>query len=317
MAPIARIAITGASGYYGANLIKLLRRVAPQARILGLDTRPPRPEALPDESVVVDIRDAQVAQRLRAFAPDTVVHLAFIVNPMHDEREMHDINIGGSRNVCAAVAELKPERFLTASSATAYGAWPDNPVPLTENWPTRARPEFRYAADKAELDALLQQFSQDHPDIAVSWTRPGIIYGPGVDNYLSRSILGLPVITLVDGVDLPMQFVHEEDVVAATWAILAASARGPFNVAPPDWIHLTELARELGKRTLKVPFGPMYAIAAMGWKLKIPRLESPPGILYFWKWPWVVQPRRLTEELGYTFKYSSRDTLREMVRTHK
>ena len=41
------------------------------------------------------------------------------------------------------------------SSATAYGAFPDNPMPIAEDWPVRGQPDFSYARDKAEADRAL------------------------------------------------------------------------------------------------------------------------------------------------------------------
>ena len=38
--------------------------------------------------------------------------------------------------------------------------------------------------DKFQVETLLHTFAATHRDIAVSWTRPGIIYGPGVTNFM-------------------------------------------------------------------------------------------------------------------------------------
>jgi UDP-glucose 4-epimerase len=251
---------------------------------------------------------------LEAFRPDTVVHLAFVVNPIHDERRMHDININGSRNVFDAVDKIGPERFLAASSATAFGAWPDNPVPIDDYRPLRGRPEFQYSRDKTQLEQMLGELATRQPQMAVSWVRPSIIYGPGVDNYLSRMLLQHPLVVLPDGCDVPQQFVHEDDVVAATWCILKGGGRGPYNVGPPDWIHLTDIARETGRRTIKLPLWAMQLASRVSWGLRLPVLRFPPGMNVYVRYPWIVAPNRLCRELGFQFKFSSRETLRELLR---
>ena len=63
-----------------------------------------------------------------------------------------------------------------------------------------------------ELEKLLGEFADRHPQMAVSWIRPCLIYGPAVDNYLSRMLLQYPLVVLPDGCDVPQQYVHEDDV---------------------------------------------------------------------------------------------------------
>lgn len=310
-----RIAITGSSGYYGRKFIEHVRRQSPEARILGCDVVPPQSGA-PDEFVSLDVRSPELSPTLEKFQPDTILHLAFVVNPIHDDRKMHEINVGGTRNVLGAVERIRPRRFLMASSATAYGAWPDNPVPMPEDWQLRTRQNFRYAKDKHQTESLVAEFAAKNEDIAVSWVRPCIIYGPGVQNYLSKFLIHLPIIVLPDGRDLQMQFVHEDDVAGATWEILRHESRGPFNIGPPDWVTLTEIARETKRLKFKIPFWMIVPVTTVWWALRLPLFEYPPGLLWFLRYPWVVEPRRLVNEIGYKFQYSSMDTLREMLRAH-
>lgn len=308
-----RIAITGSSGYYGRKLIEHIRAQGTDARILGCDIAPPG-ESAPDEFHQLDIRDSRLQEILEAFRPDTVIHLAFVVDPIHNEGLMRSINFDGTCNLFAAVRHLRPARFLMASSATAYGAFPDNPLPIDESHHVRPRSDFRYSVDKAELERMIVDLAADLPETIVSWTRPAVIYGPGVNNYLSTFLTKLPIIVLMDGHDAALQFVHEEDVVAATWSILQANARGPFNIGPPDWVHFTQIAADTGRRMIKIPFWMVRLTTTCWWGLRLPWFRFPPGLLHFLRHPWVVAPNRLQRELGFRFKYSSRQTLQELLR---
>lgn len=312
---LKRLAVTGSSGYLGSHLIRHIRETSPAVQILGLDVVPSS-KSNPHEFAQADIRSPQVKSILESFRPDTVVHLAFIVNPLHDETLMRDINLNGSRNVFNSVDQIGVKRLLTASSATAFGAWPDNPLPIDDLAPLRVRTEFSYSSDKSELEGMLRDFESQHPQIAVSWIRPCIVYGPDVDNYLSRMLLQHPMVVLPDGCDLPQQFVHEDDVAAATWWILTHNGRGPFNVAPPDWIHLSDVARETGRRMIRIPFRLMRFASRVCWGLRLPFLKYPPGVNYFIRYSWVVAPRRLCEELGFQFQFNSLETLRAVLRSH-
>ena len=306
-----RIAITGSSGYYGRKLIEHARRESPNTRILGIDLVPPR-DVVPDDFARMDIRSPQLQTVLADFQPDTIVHLAFVVNPIHDKRLMRDINIGGTTNVFEAVRSLRPARFLAASSATAYGAWPDNPIPISEGWRLKAREEFQYAAEKTALEAELVKLAVELPDVAVSWTRATIIGGKGVNNYLSRFVRQIPLVILPDGDDVRLQFVHEDDCAAATWEILRHDARGPFNIAPHDWVPLTKLAQLTNRWVISLPFWTFKPVSALWWHLRLPVFDYPPSLHDFIRHPWVVAPTRLENELGFHFRSSAEETLLEI-----
>lgn len=308
-----RILITGSSGFYGRAVIGAIRKTWPSAEILGLDVVAPGSDP-PHRFVHCDIIGPQLREHVVGFRPDTILHFAFVVNPMRDENRMHQINVGGSRSLLAAAAEVKPARLLVSSSATAYGAWPDNPVPLTESHPLRSRSEYRYADDKYQVEGLLSDYAAAHPDTAVSWTRPCIIYGPGLTNFMIPLLTVSPILTLPGGSNPQMQFVHLDDVAAATVALLAARARGPFNVAPPDWVTIKDLAKMTRRPAIPIPFAVLRAVTACWWGLRLPIFLFPSPLWYFIRYPWVVSPDRLMSEVGFQFRYSSDDVIRQLMK---
>ncbi|MGA2796769.1 MAG: NAD-dependent epimerase/dehydratase family protein [Thermoguttaceae bacterium] len=305
-----RIAITGSSGYLGSSLIRYFAAHEPDLKILGLDIVPPR-EPGGHEFLQLDMRHPELVETLKFFQPDTVVHMAFVVPPMHDEREMHAINVEGSRNVLEASAGA--ERLLVTSSATALGAWPDNPAPLDDSWPGRAGPQFSYAAHKVELEAMLVRFAEEHPQIVVSCVRPCIVGGPHMDNYLRRLLFEMPIIVLLDGIDAAIQLVHEDDVSAAIHRILVREGKGVYNLAPPDAIPISEIGDLTGRRRMSAPFWLGRLLAWMAWKSHYPPHKYPPGFLYFLRYPWLVASNRLVHELGFQFQHSSRETFLGML----
>ena len=307
-----RLVVTGSSGYLGRRLVAYFRERG--ATVLGVDVQQPAEEHAPDEFVSADIRDEALVATISEFAPDTIIHAAFVFQPMRDRRLMSLINVGGTENIFRAVERAAPARFLLVSSATAFGAWPDNPVPMSEDWPLRARSEYQYAADKTAIEEKIPAFAARVPDVCVSWIRPAVIGGPGMRNYLSRFIFGMPFLVKLDGVDSPLQFVHEDDVVAATAAILEANGRGAYNLAPPNWTHITEIAAETSRPVLSLPFWLAWSSAWLAWTVRLWIHESPASFLYFGRYPWAVAPDRLEKEIGYEFQYTSTETVREVVR---
>ncbi len=307
-----RLLITGSSGYLGRRLVAHFQ--AQGKTICGIDLHPPPSESPPGSFIQADICDANLLEAIREFSPDTVVHAAFVFQPMRDLQRMAEINIGGTENVLRIVREVSPARYMLLSSATAFGAWPDNPVPMPEDWPMRSRGEYPYAAHKTAIEAQMVEFAEQQSETAVSWIRPAIIGGPSMENYLSRFIFGMPFLAKLDGFDCPLQFVHEDDVVAAMEAILLADGRGPFNVGPPNWTCTTEIAKETKRRAISLPFWLAWGSAWLAWNTRLWLHESPAGFLYFARYPWVVAPHRLLNELRFQFRYSSTETVRDIVK---
>ena len=135
----------------------------------------------------MDVRDRDAVRgALERARADALVHLAFILNPSHDEALMYDVDVNGTHNVLEAAAAAGTSQVLVTSSSTAYGAFPDNPVPLTEDDPVRGVSAFSYARDKTESDRICQLWAARYPDRTMTIVRPCIVFGPNVDNYLVR-----------------------------------------------------------------------------------------------------------------------------------
>ena len=157
----------------------------------------------------LDVRDAgAVRAAVGEERPDVVVHLAFVLNPIHDEALTYEIDVGGTHNVLEACSAADVGQVLVTSSSTAYGAFPDNPVPLTEEHPVRGVAGFEYARDKAESDRLCQLWGLRHPDRVMTIVRPCIVFGPSVDNYLVRLWTKQPFVADFGLPDPGIQFVH-------------------------------------------------------------------------------------------------------------
>jgi UDP-glucose 4-epimerase len=112
-----RVAVIGATGNVGTAL---LRRLA-QARgerpdgleIVGIARRIPKTGAPPYDGVQwhsIDIATAEGRDKLTEAlrGADAVVHLAWAIQPNHDEAELHRINVHGTENALAAAAAAGP-----------------------------------------------------------------------------------------------------------------------------------------------------------------------------------------------------------------
>src|SRR4029079_5697662 len=99
-------------------------------------------------------------------------HLAFILNPVHDEGLMYDVDVNGTHNVLEAAAEAGIGQVVVTTSGVAYGAFPDNPDPITEDHPVRGVARFSYARDKTEPEPIGHLWALHHPARTRRMARP-------------------------------------------------------------------------------------------------------------------------------------------------
>jgi GDP-4-dehydro-6-deoxy-D-mannose reductase len=157
-----RTLVTGANGFVGPHALA-------QLRADGIETR----------TFEGDIRDPAVClAQVRAAAPDAVLHLAAIASVADAWRQpgiVREVNVGGTRNLLAALVEAAPAaRVLLVSSAEVYGAVAEHDQPIGEDAPLD--PISPYAESKVEAEAVTRTSGLD-----VAIARPFPHIGPGQD----------------------------------------------------------------------------------------------------------------------------------------
>lgn len=303
-----RYVVTGGSGYIGSRLIERLIERDETERVVIADIRPPKVPYSNTEYRQCDVSGADIHALLVNEKPDVLIHLAFILNPIHDESRMYEIDVNGCQNVLEAASKAGIGQVAVTSSTTAYGAWADNPPLITEEQPVRGVPEFDYARDKADSDRICQLWAYQHPDSVMTIIRPCIVLGPNVDNYIARSWKNFPFIPLLDGADPPVQYVHEDDLVEAIAGLVIGKHAGIFNITGDGTVTWSECAALIGTKARRISFNAMLKIAAGLWKLHMPRVESPAGMLYFLRYPWVASNEKVKKTLDWQPKYTTRET---------
>jgi UDP-glucose 4-epimerase len=310
-----RYLITGGAGYIGSRLVDLLSQRDDTEQIVICDLAPPVAYRPKTQFERVDVRDRDtVRAALERSRADVLIHLAFILNPAHDEQFMYDVDVNGAHNVLEAASAAGTQQVLVASSSTAYGAFPDNPVPLTEDDPVRGVPGFPYARHKTESDRLCQLWAAAHPDRVMTIVRPCIVFGPSVDNYIVRLWTKVPFSPDTGHLDSPIQFVHEDDVVEAMSALLLGRHAGAFNVAGDGLMTLRECAEIVELPIRKMPLRAYRALARAMWAARLS--EAPPGQIEFALHPWVVSSEKLKQTTGWSPRHTSRETFEITMRTH-
>jgi nucleoside-diphosphate-sugar epimerase len=327
------VAVTGPTGTFGFGLMPLLQADPRIGRIVGIARRPFDPAEHGWTKMQYrqgDVRDRDALEEAFADA-DVVVHLAFMITGNAPRATIRAINVDGTLNTFRAAAGAGARRFVYASSVAAYGFHADNPVGMTEEWPVRPAARLFYAQEKAEIERLLHEEADAHPDLELYLLRPPIVLGPhtvgakeilpGVLAPLGNRLasrfggrLPLPLPAIVP--DLPVQFIHEDDVGQAF--LLCAVGAGPpgaYNITGDGTLTGSEVAREMGVLPIAVPAGPVHAAARAIAALPLPAFVPPAT-----EWaeslshPAIMDASKAKAELGWRPRYSSLDALRDTLR---
>ena len=301
------VAVTGAGGYLAGRLIEQLANDDRIDRVLGFDVRKPdytHPKFVFDE---IDVRNERIKARFNGV--DIVIHLAFIMDPIKDESFMRDVNVHGSQNVMRSAAEAGVKKIIYTSSGVAYGAHPDNEVPLTEESPLRANLDFSYPAHKLEVEYVVKEIRAEFPDITLTVLRPAMVLGPHADSAWSH-LFEMPIIFSIKGYAPSFQFVHEDDVTGALAFAVFEDLDGAYNVAPEGWLSQEEVHAIVSRPHVQLSEQRAFGLADRLWNANL--AEAPPGMLHYAMHPWVMATEKLAAA-GYKAARSNEETLREMV----
>jgi UDP-glucose 4-epimerase len=315
------VAVTGPTGEIGISAVTALEREPAVEKVVGMARRPFDPVTLGWSKTTYqqgDILDRDAVDALVADA-DVVIHLAFII--MGSREESARINLQGTRNVFeATVAAQRPRRLVYTSSVAAYGYHTDNPVPLTEDVPPRGSPEHYYSEQKAACEAALAEITADS-SLEVFILRPCIVAGPKARaladampwNQLPapiRAVTGLiPVLKpVVPDPGFPLQLVHHDDVAAAiALAATAPAPPGAYNLAGDGTVTVSDVAKALGGRPVRVPAA--AASAASAAISRLPFIPSALEWLHVSRASVVMDTTKAKRDLGWQPTYSSAETL--------
>ncbi|HEX2577585.1 MAG TPA: NAD-dependent epimerase/dehydratase family protein [Aquihabitans sp.] len=296
---MARVVVTGAASPLGRRVSTLLASRHDVDDVVAVDLR-----AAEAPGVVVHQLDLATSDLTAAFADaDAVVHLASVFGPALEGPEVDDaVEVTMARRVLAAADKASVERVVVLSSATVYGPWANNPVPLTEEAPLRPHPELAFAVQKAEVERLAAEWAADHPGAVVARLRPATVVAEGSGGWLARALhaaSGLPT-----GDDTPAQYLHLDDLAGAVVTAFAERLDGPVNVAPDRWLTPTERRALDPVPKVRLPERAAVAIATWRWRLRL--APTPPGILAYARHPWVVANDRLVAA-GWSASHSNEE----------
>lgn len=291
-----RYLITGSSGYLGSRVAERLASQKNTDAVVGVDIRPPEFRSENIAFRQTDIRDAAaIDQTIAEERPDVLIHMAFVMDPTQDEPETYEVNVNGTFNVLAAAAARGVERAYVTTATMAYGAWPGNPVPITEMQPVHGHARYMYARHAAEADRIGQLWATLHRQRLMTIIRPCTIFGPGADNHLVRMWDSQPYIPDFGTGDQPTQFIHIDDAVDGVVGLVNSAQPGAFNLVPDGEITWHQCAAVAGIEVRPVREESFTGLASGMWRLKMNNVEIPPSFVDFFKYPYLASNARLKQ----------------------
>jgi UDP-glucose 4-epimerase len=231
---MARVLLTGASGFVGGAVLVRLRALGHEVITLGRSV--PRGVAA-DRHLTADLAEPATVLRHREalLQVEAVAHLGGEVlrasDPAaEDPVRSVQVNVLGTAHLLAALPPALAV-FCYASTLDVYGS--PSSCPIREDH--LPRPVTFYAASKLAAESLLGAWSA-RGGVALAVLRLSHVYGPGdtstkaIPNFLSACLSGQRPVVRGDGSDI-RDYVYVDDAADAVARAMERRAAGVFNVA--------------------------------------------------------------------------------------
>ncbi len=264
------VGITGAASTLGRTVIPLLMEDPRVEKLVAVDLQDC---PFPTPSNKLKWTRADVRDRQRMFeileGIDVVIHLAFVVlrNATLTNADIHQINVGGSRNVFEGAIAGSCRKIVHISSVAAYGIRPENDHVLSETAPLRGlwNSNTYYPYTKARVELILKTLEQRYPSVIITKIRPHIITGPHFIEQTSNldaivSQLSKPgkfywLIKPKNWPHLLFQLTHERDLSNFIQFTVHQDLPGAYNLAA-DPVDLRTFVEKQGKKVMWFPWLP-------------------------------------------------------------
>jgi nucleoside-diphosphate-sugar epimerase len=203
----------------------------------------------------------------------------------------------GTPELLRAATVQGAKHVVLLSSAMVYGAWPNNPIPLTEE--TALRPDFGFAFARqlATVEQLVDDWRVSSADRATCVLRPvPAMAADGASSLVRALAAGMGGRLGED--DVPAQFLHLDDLADAVVLATRKQLNGVYNVAPDGFVHSARVRSLWGMAPrLRLPDRMSEVVSDLRWRFQ--RGPIPPGLRPYVRSTWLVSNGRLRAE-GWT-----------------
>ena len=206
----------------------------------------------------------------------------------HDDRP----DRGGPTLTDAMAGARQATHLVVVSSAMVYGAWANNPVPLTEE--AALRPDFDHAHRLVALEHQADDWRRAGTGRTVTVLRPAITLAADSASPMVRALAAGMGQRSAES-DPPAQFLHLDDLASAIELAVRRRLDGVRNVAPDGAIpgdRLRALAGSVPR--VRLPERANEVVTNLRWRFQ--RGPIPPGLVSYTRFPWLVANDKLVAD---------------------
>src|SRR5258708_34166137 len=264
------VLITGVSGKLGMRTLHSLSGF----QVVGADVREPEDASAFARFEKIDLAEErscdQLLELMRAYRPESVVHLAFVLDPLRtgvvNKKRMWQINVASTSRVTEAIAEHNRmlggiDKFIFPSSALVYG--PELSKPATEDTPLNAQ-SLPYALHQQEADQTVRSRAKGMK-CKTYVLRPHVYAGATVQNYQLGVLRGIP-----GGKGRLAERLRRQGTRLPRWR----PSRGDYLEHKFQFVHVDDVARliaHLLRRKSAAPQLTLLNVAGRGYPLELRR----------------------------------------------
>ncbi len=244
-----RVFVTGASGFIGAAVMRLLLEQGVEtAALVSPETSSTRLQGMKGRFIPIEGRLADLAKirsQLETFHPDTCIHLAWYAEPGKYLYSLENVPImQQSLTLLQMLIEIGCQQFVGVGTCAEY----DTDVGfLRENGATN--PATIYAACKLSMN-LIGQHMAAAAGVNFAWGRLFYLYGEHED---SRRLVPALIHSLQAGKPFEAtageqvrDYLHSADVASALVTLAQQKAQGIYNIASGVPITMRNLMEMIG-----------------------------------------------------------------------
>ena len=312
-----RVLVTGASGFIGSVVVRLLAERGHTIRCLLRDTsRTERIDGMPFEIARGDLtRPETLAPAVRDC--EAVIHLASVSSwdDIHSERVL-SLGLGGTSALVDAALAARCRRFVFVSSAAALGGERTPVVRNEDDRPAAGIERLVYAHMKLRAEALCRAAGERGLEVVT--VNPSEVYGAADRDLVTAGNLidlaGGPLAMVCDG---GTGVVHLHDAAEGIVAALERGRPGERYLLSAENLSNRDIAAmvlDLLGRRHPIVSCPRSIVRGLGWlgtHLRIP-MPFNPAIAPYVTLYWFVDSAKARRELGIDFR-SGRDAIGDAV----
>ncbi len=310
------IAIAGVRNLFAHHLLRQLPQSPGVEKVIAIDVAPlsAQEPQVPKHSAIVPAHidlthpssDGRLASLLQDEGVDTLVHLAFLKQPVFDTVWAHELESIGTMHILNACAAVQIPKLVVRSTTAVYGPMPRHPNFIKETHALYPAKTIQFVADKVDAEQQIAKFAQWNRDTEVTVLRFCPIIGPNSTDFVMGYLSQLFPLRLM-GRDPLIQLLYEDDAVAAMKIALFGSHPGVFHIAPGDVLPIRTVLRAFHRRGVTLPLSVASPLLNTLWIFKL--RNFPPGFLDFLRYLCVVDNNKARQILGFVPELSTRQAL--------